>query len=104
MTNSLLNKTKYKNQKGLTILEALMATVIVGIGFIAEFQMVNYSVNSIHVSGERTKANFIVSMIAEDMIGNKDTLHGVDPNDGKIIWNLGVATDRDDPTKTFKKL
>ena len=94
---------KLKNILGLTILEGLVSTAIVGIGFVAIFQMVNYSIQSIDVSGERTKANYVVSMIAEDMIGNKDTLHGVDPNDGKIIWNLGVATDRDDPTKTFKK-
>ena len=34
-------------EKGLTLLEALVATAIVGIGFIAVFQMVNYSVRSI---------------------------------------------------------
>ena len=54
-----------------------MATVIVGIGFIAVFQMVNYSVNSIHVSGERTKANYLVNMIAEGFIGYKDTIGGI---------------------------
>ena len=68
-----------KKQLGLSILEAIVSTAIVGIGFVAIFQMVNYAVNSIDVSGERTKANYIVSMIAEDMIGNKDTLHNVDP-------------------------
>ena len=56
-------------EKGLTLLEALVATAIVGIGFIAVFQMVNYSVRSIDVSGERTKSNYITAMIAEDLIG-----------------------------------
>ena len=50
-------------EKGLTLLEALVATAIVGIGFIAVFQMVNYSVRSIDVSGERTKSNYITAMI-----------------------------------------
>ena len=49
----LLNK---KNEKGMSILEAIVASVIVGIGFIGIFQMVGYSVNSIDVSGERSKA------------------------------------------------
>ena len=52
-----------KKQSGLSILEAIVSTAIVGIGFVAIFQMVNYSVQSIDVSGERTKANYVVSMI-----------------------------------------
>ena len=50
-------------EKGLTLIEALVSTVIVGIGFIAVFQMVNYSVQSIDVSGERTKGNYLVTMV-----------------------------------------
>ena len=42
----LLNK---KNEKGMSILEAIVASVIVGIGFIGIFQMVGYAVNSIDV-------------------------------------------------------
>ena len=41
-----------KNIKGLSLIEALVCLVIVGIGFIAVFQMVNYSVRSIDVSGK----------------------------------------------------
>ena len=67
---------KYKTQLGLTLLEALMSTAIVGIGFVAVFNMVNFSVQSIDTSGERTKANYLVSMIAEDIIGHKDTIYG----------------------------
>ena len=43
---------KYLKEKGMSIIEALMATAIVGVGFIAVFQMVNFSVNSINTSGE----------------------------------------------------
>ncbi len=66
---------KRLKEKGITLLESMMATAIVAIGFIAVFQMVNYSVHSIDVSGERTKANYLVSMIAEDIIGDKNTTY-----------------------------
>ena len=37
---------KNLKQKGLTIIEALISTALIGIGFIAIFQMVNFSVTS----------------------------------------------------------
>ncbi len=66
---------KNMNKKiiGLSIVEALVATVIVGIGFVAVLQMTSFAVTSIDTSGERTKANYIVSMIAEDIIGHRDS-------------------------------
>ena len=66
---------KNMNKKifGLSIIEALVATVIVGIGFVAVLQMTSFAVTSIDTSGERTKANYIVSMIAEDIIGHRDS-------------------------------
>ena len=66
-----------KKQSGLTLIEALVSTAIVGIGFVAIFQMVNFSVQSINTSGERTKANYLVSMIAEDIIGYRNTERGI---------------------------
>ena len=64
---------KRKSEKGMTLLEALVSTAIIGIGFVAVFQMVNYSVQSIDVSGERTKASYLVSMVAEDIISEKNS-------------------------------
>ena len=70
-----LDKIKNKaNEKGISILEALVSTAIIGIGFIAVFQMVQYSIRSIDVSGERTKMNYLVSMIAEDIISDRDSV------------------------------
>ena len=63
----------FKNQKGITLIEALVSTVIIGIGFVAIFQMVQYSVRSIDVSGERTKSNLLISMVAEDLISEKNS-------------------------------
>ena len=51
---------KNNKEKGMSILEAIVASVIVGIGFIGIFQMVGYAVNSIDVSGERSKAGHLV--------------------------------------------
>tara|TARA_B100000780_G_scaffold116311_1_gene81528 strand:+ start:587 stop:1162 length:576 start_codon:yes stop_codon:yes gene_type:complete len=67
---------KLKNILGLTLIEALVSVVIVSIGFVSIFQMVNYSVRSIDVSGERTKTNFLVSMVAEDLMADKDQEYG----------------------------
>ena len=78
------------NEKGLTLLEALVATAIVGIGFIAVFQMVNYSVRSIDVSGERTKSNYITAMIAEDLIGDANSKKGAD----RLYEHLSKLTDK----------
>ena len=71
MKKEVLGLEFKKNEKGMTLLEALVSTAIVGIGFIAIFQMVNYSVRSIDVSGERTKAAFLAGMAAEDLISEK---------------------------------
>ena len=54
-SNEMKNKKKIS---GLSILEALVSTAIIGIGFVAILQMTNYSVQSIYTSGERTKANY----------------------------------------------
>ena len=79
---------KIKNILGLTILEAMMSTAIVGIGFVAILQMVNYSVQSIDTSGERTKANYLVSMMAEDVIGHRDGIYGVNTNTQDVVMNV----------------
>ena len=84
---------KKNNEKGMTLLEALVSTAIVGIGFIAIFQMVNYSVRSIDVSGERTKASFLTGMAAEDLISEK---HSTSPTtDVKLMDYLLTKQSKD---------
>ena len=65
-------KLKKIREKGVSLIEALVATAIIGIGFIAVFQMVQYSVRSIDVSGERTKATYLAGMVAEDLYSDKE--------------------------------
>ncbi len=78
---------KNKNILGLSILEAVISTAIVGIGFVAILSMVNYSVQSIDTSGERTKANYLVSMMAEDVIGHRHSIYGVNTNSEDVVIN-----------------
>ena len=79
---------KVKKNLGLTIIEALVSTVVVGIGFIAVFQMTNFSVRSIDTSSERTKANYLVSMMAEDVLGHSRTVHGVNTLTGDYAVDI----------------
>ena len=76
MLNGFRSKNKTKKQLGLSLLEALVATAIVGIGFVAIFQMTKYSVESIAISSDRTRANYLVAMVAEDLIGNRHSKYG----------------------------
>ena len=99
------------NELGITIIEALVSAVIVGIGFIAIFQMVNYSVQSIDVSGNRTKSNYLIAMVAEDLIADKyaTILHTQDDPDTPDVDEteyltfaghlLGKQTDEDGALK-----
>jgi len=80
---------KFLKEKGMSIIEALMATAIVGVGFIAVFQMVNFSVNSINTSGERTKASFLSAMVAEGFIGYRDSVAGVSTENRDNIYYYG---------------
>ena len=63
-------------EKGVSLIEALVSTAIIGIGFVAIFQMVQYSIRSIDTSGERTKATYLTGMIAEDLYADKDQEKG----------------------------
>tara|TARA_B100001540_G_scaffold303438_1_gene312072 strand:- start:163 stop:873 length:711 start_codon:yes stop_codon:yes gene_type:complete len=95
---------KIKNILGLTILEGLVSTAIVGIGFIAILQMVNYSVQSIDTSGERTKANYLVSMMAEDVIGHKNSIYGIDSLVDKVAIGIdGTVTVNQEERENARK-
>ena len=89
------SEIKSLKQKGVTILEGLVATAIVGIGFVAIFQMVTYSVQSIDVSSQRTKANYLMHMVAEDIIGHKNS-----ENSSSIKLKDQLVSQRDDSTLT----
>ena len=61
---------KKNNNKGITLIEALVAVVIVAIGFLSVYQLSSYAVNSIDGSIDRNKVNFLSEMMAEDMLAD----------------------------------
>jgi len=104
-SKNLVNKNlKRFSEKGLSLLEALISTAIVGIGFMAVFQLVNFSVNSINVSAERTKINYITTMIVEDILGSRDALVNINPKTNTIaIDNYGKPVNPDGSRSTKEK-
>ena len=87
MVQQNINMIKKKNKKisGLSLLEALISTAIVGIGFVAILQMTNYSIQSIFVSGERTKANYLTNVIVEDVIGSAENNTSANDNFSNLV-------------------
>ncbi len=89
-----MKKMTVKNNfyiKGISLLEAIVSTAIIGIGFVAILQMTNFSVSSINTSSERTKANFLTNMIAEDTVGNRSTGMKIDNFSEKMIAILKLS-------------
>ena len=59
-----------KNIKGLSLIEALVCLVIVGIGFIGVNQMISYATSSMDRSIEANKINFLSETAVEDIMGD----------------------------------
>tara|TARA_B100000767_G_C19717817_1_gene515764 strand:+ start:421 stop:1032 length:612 start_codon:yes stop_codon:yes gene_type:complete len=108
-----LDKIKKRaDEKGISIIEALISTAIIGIGFVAVFQMVQYSVMSIDVSGERTKMSYLAGMVAEDIISDKDSIDSnkdgflknlinKKANDTASSWTMETCKDKPSEKKVF---
>ena len=58
--------------KGLSLIEALVCLVIVGIGFIGVNQMISYATSSMDRSLEANKINFLSETAVEDIMGDVD--------------------------------
>tara|TARA_A100001015_G_scaffold284350_1_gene350708 strand:+ start:47 stop:508 length:462 start_codon:yes stop_codon:yes gene_type:complete len=56
--------------KGLSLIEALVCLVIVGIGFIGVNQMISYATSSMDRSLEANKINFLSETAVEDIMGD----------------------------------
>ena len=59
-----------KNIRGLSLIEALVCLVIVGIGFIGVNQMISYATSSMDRSIEANKINFLSETAVEDIMGD----------------------------------
>ena len=56
--------------RGISLVEALVCIVIIGIGFVAMMQLSAYSISAMDKSIEKNKMNFLSEMVLEDMIGD----------------------------------
>jgi len=63
-----------KNIKGISIIEALVCLVIIGIGFVAMLQLSSFAINAMDRSMEKNKLNFLSEMVLEDMIGDPNNI------------------------------
>lgn len=63
-----------KNLSGMSLVEALVATVIVGVGLVTVLQLATYVTQSIDSSIQKNKANYLSEMMMEDMISDKTSL------------------------------
>lgn len=55
-------------EKGVSLIEALVAAVIIGVGFISVYAVSGYAVKSIADSVEHNQVNFLTNISAEDVI------------------------------------
>lgn len=62
---------KTRKNKGVSLIEALVAIVVVGVGFASILQLAAYATRTTDVAIERNKVNFIAEMMAEDIIADK---------------------------------
>jgi Tfp pilus assembly protein PilV len=74
MQAQLGKKNKIKNIKAMSIVEALVATVILGVGIISVLQLAAWVTRSVDVSIEKNKVNYLSEMMMEDMISDKNNL------------------------------
>ena len=65
---------KPKSNKGISLIEALVCLVVIGIGFIAVLQLSAVTLGSMDRATERNKLNYLSEMVMEDMIGDPDNV------------------------------
>ena len=67
-----LNTSKIKKSlKGISLIEALVSVVVVGIGFVSILQMAVYATRSVDIAIEKNKSNFIAEMMMESIVADK---------------------------------
>ena len=74
-------RIQLNSNKGVGIIEALIAAVIVGIGFVAVYSLANVSTNILMSSIDREKGNMLTTAIYEDLLtdtANLISYHNMD--------------------------
>ena len=63
------------NELGLSLIEGMVAAAVVGIGFVAAFNLSTASTNILLSSIDREKGSMLTSMIMEDMLTDTATIN-----------------------------
>ena len=90
----------YKNRKnkGVSLIEALVAIVVVGVGFASILQLAAYATRTTDVAIERNKVNFIAEMMAEDIIADKANSNNYNNSNISCYWRRwGCCNDNTTP-------
>tara|TARA_B100000902_G_C26788951_1_gene658840 strand:+ start:44 stop:493 length:450 start_codon:yes stop_codon:yes gene_type:complete len=82
-----------KNQKGVALIEALVAAVIVGIGFVAVFGLASTSTRVLMSAIDREKQNMLANMIYEDLL--TDTANIINYHNMDFKTSSGGSTSHD---------
>ena len=91
----------FNHSKGISIIEALVSIVIIGIGFIAIMQLSAFTMGSIDRVTEKNKLNYLSEMVMEDMIADPD--NALKYNGFNKTCSTGNQTSTDLQTKMKKK-
>ena len=77
--------------KGLSLIEALVCLVIVGIGFIGVNQMISYATSSMDRSLEANKINFLSETAVEDIMGDTNNASNYNFNQNCTKSSYGAS-------------
>ena len=94
-----------KNQQGIALIEALVAAVIVGIGFVAVYGLASTSTRVLMSSIDREKQNMLANMIYEDLLTdtvNIDKYHNMDFNRDHLAVVLMIRKELNGLLKRIK--
>jgi Tfp pilus assembly protein PilV len=74
MQHRLGKKNRTKNLSGMSLIEALVATVVVGVGLVTVLQLAAFVTRSVDISIEKNKVNYLSEMMMEDMLSDRASL------------------------------
>ena len=83
--------------KGFSLVESIVAMIIVSVGFIAVSQLASQSISQLSNSSVKNKLNFLASMIAEDIHSSPYNLST------NYTYNCNLALDSNDIRAKWKE-
>ena len=96
MQQRLGKKNKTKSLSGMSLIEALVATVVVGVGLVTVLQLAAFVTRSVDISIEKNKVNYLSEMMMEDMLSDRTSLVSY-----QRTLNCGITTQ---PTQNLNDL